>query len=189
MDMSKEQDCVEEDGETTELSVQRNDNEPPKDQIVNVIGEIGWWQVEKSLIVFLVSIPGLAHIFLLPFLMPKVEFWCEDRIENGTTDTIAINNCSLTCTNFVFDNTDWMETIISEWDLVCEEAYLPVIAKMIFFSGFAVGTFVAGLVSDVWGRQRSIMVFSLLTLSSGVATSFMPNFPGFVVVWWLVSLI
>ena len=187
--MSQGQDCIEEDGETTELSEQRNDNEPPKDQIVNVIGEIGWWQVEKSLIVFLVSIPGLAHIFLLPFLMPKVKFWCENGVENETIESYAISNCSYACKDYIFDNTEWMETIISEWDLVCEESYLPVIAKMIFFSGFAVGTFVAGLVSDVWGRQRSIMVFSLLTLCSGIATSFMPIFSGFVVMWWLVSLI
>ena len=55
-----------------------------KDQIVNVIGDIGWWQIEKSLIVFVVSIPGLAHIFLTPFLMPKSDFWCEDSFNNET---------------------------------------------------------------------------------------------------------
>ena len=55
-----------------------------KDQIVSVIGDIGWWQFEKSLIVFLVSIPGLAHIFLTPFLMPKYNFWCKDADMNET---------------------------------------------------------------------------------------------------------
>lgn len=43
-----------------------------------MIGDIGPWQVEKCLIVFLVSIPGLAQIFLTAFLMPKTDFWCED---------------------------------------------------------------------------------------------------------------
>ena len=43
-----------------------------------MIGEIGLWQIEKFLIVFLVSIPGLAQIFLTAFLMPKTDFWCED---------------------------------------------------------------------------------------------------------------
>ena len=43
-----------------------------------MIGEIGPWQIEKFLIVFLVSIPGLAQIFLTAFLMPKTDFWCED---------------------------------------------------------------------------------------------------------------
>ena len=59
---------------------------------------------------------------------------------------------------------------------------------MIFFSGFAVGTFVAGIVSDIWGRKRSILLFSFLMLASGLATSFMPVFPSFVVMWWLVGV-
>ena len=40
-----------------------------------MIGEIGVWQVEKSLIVFLISIPGLAQIFLTAFLLPKIDFF------------------------------------------------------------------------------------------------------------------
>ena len=70
---------------------------------------------------------------------------------------------------------------ISRFDLVCGRSSVPVIAKMIFFSGpaflaftlaanfedknllkicqnicsgFAVGTFVAGIVSDMFGRKR-----------------------------------
>ena len=38
--------------------------------------------------------------------------------------------------------------MISHWDLVCENDRLPDVARMIFFSGFGLGTFVAGLVSD-----------------------------------------
>ena len=77
---------------------------------------------------------------------------------------------------------------MSEFNLVCEDSYLPTIAKMIFFSGFALGTFVAGIVSDIWGRKRSILLFSFLMLVSGLATSFMPVFPSFVVMWWLVGV-
>ena len=72
---------------------------------------------------------------------------------------------------------------------MCQDSYLPTMAKMIFFSGFAVGTFVAGLVSDAYGRKKAIILFSLLTLASGVATSFAPVFPAFVALWWLVGLL
>ena len=47
-----------------------------------------------------------------------------------------------------------MSTVTTEWDLVCQDSSLNVLAKMIFFSGFAVGTFLAGIVSDIWGRKR-----------------------------------
>ena len=77
---------------------------------------------------------------------------------------------------------------MSEWDLVCDSSGLPVMSKMIFFSGFAVGTFVAGIVADIYGRKRSILLFSFLMLVSGLATSFMPVFSSFVIMWWLVGV-
>ena len=66
--MNKEQSSQEEESSP----LKPNATAPNKDQIVTVIGEKGMWQFEKSLIVFLVSIPGLAHIFLTPFLFPKM---------------------------------------------------------------------------------------------------------------------
>ena len=48
--------------------------------MVAVVGPVGRWQLEKAAIVFLISIPGLAHIFLTPFLMPATDFWCGDLV-------------------------------------------------------------------------------------------------------------
>ena len=64
------------------------------------------------------------------------------------------NNCSLACSRYRYDTSFWEETVTTEWDLVCQDSSLNVLAKMIFFSGFAVGTFLAGIVSDIWGRKR-----------------------------------
>ena len=65
---------------------------PPK-----VIGEIGVWQVEKSLIVFLVSIPGLAQIFLTAFLLPKIDFWCDDSAyADVDNETLKVSCCKPT---------------------------------------------------------------------------------------------
>ena len=68
---------------------------PSPDCVVpKVIGEIGAWQVEKSLIVFLVSIPGLAHIFLTAFLLPKTDFWCDDSDYAGDDNqTLKVSYC------------------------------------------------------------------------------------------------
>jgi len=162
---------------------------PPQDQIVAVIGEVGRWQLEKIAIVFLVSIPGLAHIFVSAFVFAKVDFWCADGLPDKTHANDSIKNvCPDTCTNFQFDHSTWKQTVISEFDLVCGRSSVPVIAKMIFFSGFAVGTFVAGIVSDMFGRKRSIALFSLLMATSGILTSFMPHYAAFVFLWWLVGI-
>ena len=81
--MNQEQSSTEEESSP----LKRKETASNKDQIVAVIGEKGMWQFEKSLIVFLVSIPGLAHIFLTPFLFPKTDFWCSDEnAENFTSE-------------------------------------------------------------------------------------------------------
>jgi len=174
------------------IPVMKAADETPKDQIVAVIGETGRWQLEKILIVFLVSIPGLAHIFVSAFVAPKRDFWCAEELEmNVTAKEIPEdlkNDCSMSCSDYAYDESFWEETIVSEWDLVCGSSGLPVVSKMVFFSGFAVGTFVAGIVSDIWGRKRSILLFSFLMLVSGLATSFMPVFPSFIIMWWLVGV-
>lgn len=174
------------------LQMEKSPDEPPKDQIVAVIGETGRWQLEKILIVFLISIPGLAHIFVSAFVAPKRDFWCADDLPSDLVDIDVPenikNNCSISCSKYSYDESFWEETIVSEWDLVCSSSGLPVVSKMVFFSGFAVGTFVAGLVSDIWGRKRSILLFSFLMMASGLATSFMPVFPSFIIMWWLVGV-
>ena len=53
------------------------------DQVVAVVGPVGRWQLEKAAMVFLISIPGLAHIFLTPFLMPATDFWCGDLVRGS----------------------------------------------------------------------------------------------------------
>ena len=78
------------------LHEQKVQDEQPKDQIVAVIGETGRWQLQKILIVFFVSIPGLAHIFVSAFVAPKQDFWCADDLddndvlENGVPENILV---------------------------------------------------------------------------------------------------
>ena len=60
-----------------------------------------------------------------------------------------------------YDDAFWESTIVTDFDLVCSYDYIPVMTKMFFFSGFAVGTIVSGIVSDILGRKKSILIFSI----------------------------
>ena len=64
-----------------ESQMMKDCDESESDQIVSVIGNTGRWQLEKLLLVFLVSIPGVAHIFVSAFVAPKTDFWCEEGSE------------------------------------------------------------------------------------------------------------
>jgi hypothetical protein len=95
---------------------------PDKDPIATVIGDIGRWQLQRIAVVFLVSMPGLCHIFCVVFGTVKVDYWCADNdaILNNDTRNECVENCSV----YRFDNSEWQNTIQMEYGLVCDRAPL-----------------------------------------------------------------
>jgi len=190
---------------------------PKGDQVTNVIGEVGRWQLEKILIVFIAAAPGLAHIFHAGFITPKQKFWCEKAINDKTGEDIPppwsvtyqypeknqtylvypgmhdyenkklLGHCIPGCVDYEFDHSFWVSTMITEWDLVCERSWLKTLAKLLLFTGFALGSFCSGLVSDRYGRKIAIWVCSVMMVVFGVITSFVPWYPVFVVTWWITG--
>jgi len=191
---------------------------PKEDQITAVIGEVGRWQLEKILIVFLAAAPGLAHIFHAGFITPKQKFWCEKAINQTTQEEILppwtvqykynetfnqtflvnpremtdnksklLGHCIPGCVDYDFDHTFWQATMITEWDLVCEKSWLKTLAKLLLFTGFALGSFCSGLVSDRYGRKIAIWFCSVTMMVFGVITSFVPWYPLFVLTWWITG--
>jgi len=77
--------------------------------------------------------------------------------------------------------------MITEWDLVCEDKWLKTFAKLLLFSGFALGSFCSGLVSDRFGRKTAIWGASVTMLVFGLITSVMPFYWGFVFTWWITG--
>ena len=64
---------------------------------------------------------------------------------------------------------------------------MTVTAKMVLFSGYAVGTILAGFVSDYMGRKAAIAFFSQLLFGTGIIATVMPNATGFIVMWFFVG--
>ena len=62
-----------------------------------------------------------------------------------------------------------------------------VTAKIVIFSGYAVGTILAGFLSDYMGRKAAIAFFSQLLFGTGIIATVMPNVMGFIVVWFFVG--
>merc|ERR1719357_2057500 len=104
-----------------------------------------------------------------------------------TTDKKLLGHCIPQCVDYDFDHSFWVSTMVTEWDLVCEKTWLKTLAKMLLFTGFALGSFCSGLVSDRFGRKRAIWTSSVTMLIFGVITSFVPWFPLFVFTWWVTG--
>ena len=143
---------------------------------------------------FHVNTPGLAHIFHAGFITPKQKFWCAEAetsppwtVEYNYTDVTVypgnmtpkedkkhLGYCVPGCTNYEFDHDFWVSTMVTEWDLVCDRSWLKTLAKLLLFTGFALGSFCSGLVSDRYGRKVAIWVSSVTMVLFGVVTSFVP---------------
>jgi len=85
-------------------------------------------------------------------------------------------NVSRACTQWQFNTIKFGETITGKWNLVCDRAQLVNVAEMMFLAGVAVGGLVSGMVSDRFGRKRTLMGSLVLQISLAVIMAFSPWF-------------
>ena len=124
-------------GPTTEPMLMEVPTAKPKEPLAEIMGEIGKWQVQRILIVFVIGIPGIAHVFSAAFIAAKTDYWCKDNLEDGVSNytldtlpqgTLTSKNVSLLCASgckeFGFDHTFWHDTLISQFSLVCDSSSL-----------------------------------------------------------------
>ena len=104
-----------------------------------------------------------------------------------TEDKKLQGHCIPGCVDYEFDHSFWVATMVTEWDLVCENTWLKTLAKMLLFTGFALGSFGSGLVSDRYGRKVAIWASSVTMMVFGLITSFIPWYPVFVFTWWVTG--
>lgn len=112
-----------------------------------------------SLLVFAFGTPGFHCV------TPNVT--CEEK------------KCCDDCKLYEFDGP--YHSTVSEWNLICDRAFLGATIQSCFFVGMLVGSFVTGIFSDAWGRKKCIFVSNAVMLLSGVASSFVRNIPLFAV--------
>ena len=94
--------------------------------------------------------------------------------KNQSDDKKHLGYCVPGCVDYEFDHDFWVSTMVTEWDLVCDRSWLKTLAKLLLFTGFALGSFCSGLVSDRYGRKIAIWVSSVTMVVFGVVTSFVP---------------
>ncbi|XP_078503413.1 solute carrier family 22 member 7-like [Lissotriton helveticus] len=79
------------------------------------------------------------------------------------------------------DHSQFKSTIVTQWDLVCEQKSLKQASSTFFFIGVTVGAIVFGYLSDRYGRRSMLLVCYVLTLVFGAAAAASINYPMFAV--------
>uniref|UniRef100_A0A3P9KH22 Solute carrier family 22 member 13a n=1 Tax=Oryzias latipes TaxID=8090 RepID=A0A3P9KH22_ORYLA len=89
--------------------------------------------------------------------------------EYGLNDTTV-------CTNgWVYSNMKYESTIVTDFDLVCDQAFLKEVAQAVFIAGSLAGCLLLGPFSESFGRKRATQIPVFLMLIFSVTTGLCPN--------------
>ncbi|XP_010981336.2 solute carrier family 22 member 6 isoform X2 [Camelus dromedarius] len=106
-------------------------------------------------------------------------------IGTATNSTGTTETCS---DGWIYDNSTFPSTTMTEWDLLCTHKTLPQLSQSIFMAGILAGNLIFGVLADRLGRQK-VLIWSYLKLAvSGTCTVFTYNFPAYCVCRFLSGI-
>ncbi|XP_060125452.1 solute carrier family 22 member 6-A-like isoform X1 [Zootoca vivipara] len=89
---------------------------------------------------------------------------------------------------WIYDNSVFVNTIIMEWDLVCNLRTRRQMAQSIYMGGVLVGALLFGSLADRFGR-KPVLSWSYLQMGvAGLCTAFSPNLTAYCVFRFLVGM-
>lgn len=197
----------------------KKQDEEEDDIISKAIGEFGKWQLMHTFLLSLFNMPCTFHIFAPTFHVGEkrnawcarpetfrsasVSEWMNCTGQNETNfctmyDVTGYNITTLCSANVselgVMKCTDWEfagqgRSIIADFNLVCDRGGLQNFGEMMFLAGVAIGGLVSGIVSDKYGRKRTLMTSVTLQTILGILIAFSPWFLSYVILRALLGFI
>ncbi|XP_054752662.1 organic cation transporter protein-like [Lytechinus pictus] len=83
---------------------------------------------------------------------------------------------------WVYDRSQYKSSIVTDYDLVCDNGDLFQVSQSVFYAGYLAGSIINGSLADVVGRWWTLMVLMVVRLVVGVALAFSPN-------WWVFTVL
>ncbi|XP_072020772.1 organic cation transporter protein-like [Amphiura filiformis] len=104
---------------------------------------------------------------------------------NATDYTNITSGCE---DGWTYDRSQYTRTIIHDFDLVCDRAFLPDIALSVFGVGPVVGTFVFGWFSD-WNGRRPAMFIGVISIAIfGTILAFSVNYAMYITIRFFIGM-
>ncbi|XP_012259249.2 organic cation transporter protein-like [Athalia rosae] len=114
---------------------------------------------------------------------------CErfDRDFKDSNSFTADKNLSLavpptvTCYSFVYDKSTYALTATTEWNLVCDKAWLRALGDSLFMVGVMLGSMIFGGMSDKYGRRVAFFSALITQLVGGVLVAVSPEYISYMI--------
>ena len=89
------------------------------------------------------------------------------------------NSNPVGCDSFVYDRTFFTETFASKLDLVCDSKHLQKLLVTLMMLGLLFGSFFGGLLSDHFGRKRTLYIAQLVIAVTCFAAAFANDYASY----------
>ncbi|CAH0388325.1 unnamed protein product [Bemisia tabaci] len=77
---------------------------------------------------------------------------------------------------WTFDHSEYKETIVTEWNLVCNKDFYPTGALVLLAIGGLIGNYIFGYIQDGLGRKPAFFIYLFIETVFGIGTAFMNSF-------------
>lgn len=116
------------------------------DYLVKTIGAFGLWQAIWSAAVLFTRVIAMWNMMAIAFLTPVTDFECVEFSTN-VNDEVKTNTCYDTCLRYNYSSVVG-KTVIEEFGLICQDAWLASFTQSILMFGLLVGVALFGWISD-----------------------------------------
>lgn len=83
---------------------------------------------------------------------------------------------TLTCDRFVYDDSRYDNSAVTEWNMVCNRSWLRAISDAMFMLGVLLGSIIFGQLSDKYGRKPIFFASLIIQVIFGVLAGIAPEY-------------
>jgi len=162
MSDSREKGVVEHENPRNSVPPENTENFTFSD-LIEEVGGFGVWNIRLlSLSFYSCLLAACSHLSIIYLAFPPA-FQCGTNIapQNGTSSQV---HCSSNCEEYTFDETVFTSTVVTEWNLICENANLLPTLTFTYMLGIVASILSSGILSDTLGRRRLVLGAALLHL-------------------------
>ncbi|EDV43371.2 uncharacterized protein Dana_GF16556, isoform A [Drosophila ananassae] len=147
------------------------------DKILEKCGDCNRLQLLMLLLFCLINVLSALHYYSQTIISFVPKYWCADGL--SSSEPPAESSCwplgqngtvRQTCHSYDYELYMGYESLSSEMDWICADAWKLTLGQSMFFVGSVIGTLTLGCLADIVGRLPILIVANLIAMAGNLLT-------------------